>query len=49
VVGKEPLQLVIYLGGAEVERQERLLFHRKGIPVFPTPERGIRALSELLR
>ncbi|MCI0483745.1 MAG: CoA-binding protein [candidate division NC10 bacterium] len=49
VVGTEPLQLVIYLGGAEVERQERLLFHQKGIPVFPTPERGIRALSELLR
>lgn len=49
VVGKEPLQLVIYLGGADVERQERLLFHRKGIPVFPTPERGIRALGELLR
>jgi acetyltransferase len=49
VVGKDPLQLVIYLGGAEVERHERLLFHRKGIPVFPTPERGIRALSELLR
>ncbi|MFQ5846963.1 MAG: acetate--CoA ligase family protein [Candidatus Methylomirabilales bacterium] len=49
VVGTDPLQLVIYLGGADVERQERLLFHRKGIPVFPTPERGIRALGELLR
>ena len=49
VVGKDPLQLVIYLGGAEVEREERLLFHRKGLPVFPTPERGIRALGELLR
>jgi acetyltransferase len=49
VVGNDPLQLVIYLGGAEVERQERLLFHRKGIPVFPTPERGIRALGELLQ
>ena len=48
VVGSDPLQLVIYLGGAEVERQERLLFHRKGIPVFPTPERGIQALSRLL-
>ncbi len=49
VVSTDPLQLVIYLGGAEVERQERLLFHRKGIPVFPTPERGIRALGALLR
>ncbi len=49
IVGRGPLQLVIYLGGAEVERQERLLFHRKGLPVFPTPERGIRALGELLR
>ncbi len=49
VVTMTPPQLVIYLGGAEVERHERLLFHRKGIPVFPTPERGIRALAERLR
>lgn len=49
VVTMTPPQVVIYLGGAEVERQERLLFHRKGIPVFPTPERGVRALAELLR
>lgn len=40
-------QLVIFLGGAEVERQERLRMHRKKVPVFPTPERGMRALARL--
>lgn len=42
-------QLVVFLGGAEVERKEKILMHRKGIPVFPTPERGMKALAELLR
>ncbi len=41
-------ELVIFLGGAEVEREERLKMHSRGIPVFPTPERGIRALARLL-
>lgn len=38
-------ELVAYLGGAEVEREERLRFHEKKIAVFPTPERAVRALS----
>jgi acetyltransferase len=37
--------LVAYLGGADVERAERLLFHEKGIAVFPTPDRAVRAFS----
>jgi len=37
--------LVAYLGGADVERAERLLLHEKGIAVFPTPERAVNALS----
>lgn len=41
-------ELVIFLGGAEVEREEKLKMHQRGIPVFPTPERGIRALAQLL-
>lgn len=41
-------ELVIFLGGAEVERDEKLKMHRRGIPVYPTPERGIRALARLL-
>jgi acetyltransferase len=41
-------ELVVFLGGAEVERQERERMHRKKVPVFPTPERGIRALARLL-
>jgi acetyltransferase len=40
-------QLVIFLGGAEVERQERERMHARKVPVFPTPERGIRALARL--
>ncbi len=37
--------LVAYLGGADVERAERLLLHEKGIAVFPTPERAVQALA----
>jgi acetate---CoA ligase (ADP-forming) len=37
--------LVAYLGGAEIERAERLLLHEKGIAVFPTPDRAVKALS----
>jgi acyl-CoA synthetase (NDP forming) len=38
-------ELVAYLGGADVERSERLLLHEKKIAVFPTPERAVKALS----
>ncbi len=38
-------QLVAYLGGADVERAERVLLHEKKIAVFPTPERAVRALA----
>lgn len=41
-------ELIIYLGGAEVERDERIKMHRKGVPVFPTPERAIRSFAPLL-
>ncbi len=41
-------ELVIFLGGADVERRERELMHLKGIPVFPTPERGVKALAQVL-
>src|SRR5262249_7360500 len=37
--------LVVYLGGADVERTETPLFHEKGIAVFPTPDRAVRAFS----
>jgi acetate---CoA ligase (ADP-forming) len=42
-------ELVVYLGGAEVEQAERQKFYEAGIPVFPTPERGIRALAQFFR
>jgi acetyltransferase len=38
-------ELVAYLGGADVEREERALMHEKKIAVFPTPERAVRALA----
>jgi acetyltransferase len=47
-VGSKPTPCVIYLGGAEVERAERASLHARGLPVFPTPERGIRALARLM-
>jgi len=41
-------ELVIFYGGADVERYESERMHLKGIPVFPTPERGIKALTQVL-
>ena len=40
---------MVFLGGAEVEREERAKLYDAGIPVFPTPERGIRALAQFFR
>lgn len=37
--------LVTYLGGADVERAERLKMHERKVAVFPTPERAVKALS----
>ncbi len=42
-------ELVIFLGGAEVEQEERAKLYDAGIPVFPTPERGIKALAQFFR
>jgi acyl-CoA synthetase (NDP forming) len=41
-------ELVMFSGGAEVERIERIKMHEKGVPVFPSPERGIRSLSQVV-
>jgi acetyltransferase len=41
-------ELIIYLGGAEVERDEKIKMHRKGVPVFPTPERAIHSFAPLI-
>jgi acetate---CoA ligase (ADP-forming) len=42
-------ELVIFMGGADVERQEVPLIHQKGVPVFPTPERALTALHQFFR
>ena len=40
---------VCFLGGGEVEGVEVQKMHRSGIPVFPTPERAVKAMGALLR
>ncbi len=42
-------ELVVFLGGAEVEREEREKLYDLGVPVFPTPERGVKALAQFFR
>jgi acetate---CoA ligase (ADP-forming) len=42
-------ELIVFCGGADVEREEAKKMHEKGIPVYPTPERAIRALYQLVR
>ncbi len=41
-------ELIIFYGGADVERRESERMHLKGIPAFPTPERGIKALAQVI-
>ena len=40
VVTSGARELVVFLGGAEVEQKEREKLYQAGVPVFPTPERG---------
>ena len=42
-------EVIIFCGGADVEREETILLHKKGIPVYPAPERGLKALYQLFR
>jgi len=42
-------ELVIFMGGADVERQEVPRIHARGVPVFPTPERALQALYQFFR
>lgn len=48
VVTPRANELIMFLGGAEVERAEKIKMHRKGVPVYPTPERGVRALAQVM-
>ncbi len=43
-----PKVAVAYLGGGEIEKQERKILHQAGIPVFPTPERAVNALGAVV-
>ncbi len=49
VVTRDANELIIFMGGADVERSEKALMHLKGIPVFPTPERGVKALARVIQ
>ena len=40
---------VAYLGGGAEEKIGRVRLHEAGIPVFPTPERAIRAISAVVQ
>jgi len=48
VVTPSSNELVIFLGGADVEEVEKQKMHQLGIPVFPTPERGVHAIAQLV-
>lgn len=41
--------LAAFLGGGDVQKREVPLLHAAGIPVFPTPERAVRAFGALLK
>jgi acyl-CoA synthetase (NDP forming) len=41
--------IVIYVGGCDVEEREKAEMHSMGIPVFSSPERGVKALGALVR
>ena len=41
--------VVCYVGGAEIEEQEKARMHSMGIPVFSSPERAVAALYALVR
>lgn len=41
--------LAAFLGGGDVQKKEVPLLHAAGIPVFPTPERAVRAFDALLK
>ena len=44
-----PQEIVVcYIGGGETEKTEVRAMHGCGIPVFPTPERAVKAVSALL-
>ena len=46
---EKPVPVVAcYLGGGEVQKQEELLMNQAGIPVFPTPERAVKAIAALV-
>ncbi len=46
-LGKGKVLIPVYLGGGEVEEEERRKMHSQGIPVFPTPERGVKVAKAL--
>lgn len=39
--------IICYLGGDEVQVQETYIMHKKGIPVFNSPESAVRVIKEL--
>lgn len=46
-IGSDAEIVVCYIGGGTVGQVEVLRMHQQGIPVFPTPERAMRAIGAL--
>lgn len=44
---RAPEIVVCYIGGGAVGKDESAWMHRAGVPVFPTPERAVRAIGAL--
>jgi acyl-CoA synthetase (NDP forming) len=40
---------VVYVGGGEIQKQETVILQQNNIPVYPTPERAIRAIRTLMK
>ena len=41
--------IACYIGGGDIQDKEVLNLHEAGIPVFPTPERAMKAISALIQ
>lgn len=44
----EQTLVVCYLGGGEVQKQERSIMHRNNIPVFSSPEGAVHTINKLV-
>jgi acetyl coenzyme A synthetase (ADP forming)-like protein len=41
--------IVCFFGGGKVQEEETLTMHESGLPVFPSPERAVKAIAKILK